>query len=349
MLRREQFGKMPDGREVSRYFLTNASGMEVAVTNYAAAITSLKVPDRQGKFADVVLGFDSLDGYLNDKVFMGAVVGRYANRIANARFVLDGNEYRLSANNGANTLHGGANGFFKKLWELKASRGNSVSLSYTSPDGEEGFPGNLVAEVTYTLTDANELKLVYRASTDKPTVVCLTGHAYFNLAGEGNPSVLDHELKIDADAYVPTDSSSIPTGEIAPVKGTPFDFTRPTTIGDQIESDHVQMKHGQGYDVCWVLRKEHVDELTRAAFVREPNSGRGLEIWTTEPGIQFYSGNFLNGSFEGKSGHRYPRRSGLCLETQHYPDSPNQVHFPSTVLRPGEEYRSTTIYKFSAT
>lgn len=339
---------MPDGREVSRYFLTNANGLEVAVTNYAAAITSLKTPDRQGNIADVVLGFDSLESYLNDKVFMGAVVGRYANRIAKARFVLDGKEYRLTANNGANTLHGGTNGFFKKLWELKASRGNSVTLSYVSPDGEEGFPGNLMAEVTYTLTDTNELKLAYRATTDKPTVVCLTGHAYFNLAGEGDPSILDHELLIDADAFVPTDSSSIPTGEIRPVKGTPFDFSNSTRIGIRIDTDDEQMKYGHGYDVCWALRDSPTGELRRAAIVRDSNSGRSLEMWTTEPGIQFYSGNFLNGSFEGKSGHRYPRRSGFCLETQHYPDSPNQPHFPSTVLRLGHEYRSTTIYKFSA-
>ncbi len=348
MARTEKFGNIPDGREVSRWILANANGMEVTLTNYAAAITAIKAPDRSGQIADVVLGFSSLDGYLNDKVFMGAIVGRYANRIANARFTLDGTEYNLPANNKQNTLHGGPNGFFKKLWKPIATNDRYVAFQYVSPDGEEGFPGNLTVEVRYTLTEANELRLDYRALTDQATVVCLTGHAYFNLTGEGNPSILDHELTIDADHYIPTDANSIPTGDILPVQGTPFDFTTPTRIGDGIHADDDQLKTANGYDRCWVLRKKQIGQLTRASALRDPQSGRSLEIWTTEPGIQFYSGNFLDGTITGKSGRKYPQRSGLCLETQHFPDSPNHAHFPSTALQPGEEYRSTTIYKFSA-
>lgn len=300
---------MPDGRELSRFVLRKANGVEVVITNYAAAITSFKAPDRNRQFADIVLGFDSLDGYLNDKVFMGAVVGRYANRISNARFSFDGNEYHLVANNRQNTLHGGPNGFFKKLWTLKASADNSVTLTYSSPDGEEGFPGNLVADIAYTLTDAGELKLEYRATTDKPTVVNLTGHAYWNLAGEGQGDILNSELMIDADLFLPADPASLPRGEIRPVKDTPFDFTAFTTIGDRIASDDGQIKLGNGYDRCWVLRKQ-VGQLTRAAIVREPNHGRTLEVWTTEPGIQFYSGNFLDGKTPGKNGRAYPQHSG---------------------------------------
>jgi aldose 1-epimerase len=339
---------MPDGREVSRWMMSNANGLEVTLTNYAAAITSIKAPDRNGQQADVVLGFSTLDGYLNDKVFMGAIVGRYANRIANARFTLDGTEYQLPANNGQHTLHGGPNGYFKKLWKTIAANDRYVVFQYVSPNGEEGFPGNLTAEIRYSLSEANELRLDYRAVTDRATVVCLTGHAYFNLAGEGNPSILDHELTIDADLYVPTNVGSIPTGEIRPVKGTPFDFTGAQRIGAGIEGDNEQLKSANGFDRCWVLRKKQIGQLTRASMLYEPQSGRSMEIWTTEPGIQFYSGNFLDGTVIGKGGRPYPFRSGLCLETQHFPDSPNHAHFPTTVLRPGEEYRSTTIYKFSA-
>jgi len=339
---------MPDGREVSRWMMSNANGLEVTLTNYAAAITSIKVPDRNGQQADVVLGFSTLDGYLNDKVFMGAIVGRYANRIANARFTLDGTEHELPANNRQHTLHGGPNGFYKKLWKPIAANDRYVVFQHVSPNGEEGFPGNLTAEIRYSLTEANELRLDYRAVTDRATVVCLTGHAYFNLAGEGDPSILDHELTIDADLYVPTDASSIPTGEIRPVKGTPFDFTGAQRIGAGIEADNEQLKSANGFDRCWVLRKKQIGQLTRASMLHEPQSGRSMEIWTTEPGIQFYSGNFLDGTITGKSDRSYPFRSGLCLETQHFPDSPNHAHFPTTVLRPGEEYRSTTIYKFSA-
>lgn len=348
MLRKEHFGRTPDGRNVSRFVLTNANGVEVTITEYAAAITSLKAPDRNGRFADIVLGFDSLDGYLQDKAFLGAVVGRYANRIANARFSLDGKEYRLVANNRQHTLHGGSEGFHKKVWVPRASGENFVALAYVSPDGEQGFPGNLTADVTYTLTDANELKLEYRATTDKPTVVNLSGHAYFNLADEGHGDILHHELMMDADLFIPTDATSIPTGEFRPVVGSPFDFTRFTRIGDHIASNDEQVALGSGYDRCWVLRKKQVGQLTRAASVREPNSGRSLEVWTTEPGIQFYSGNFLDGTIQGRRGNVYRQHSGFCLETQHFPDSPHHAHFPSTVLRPGEEYRSTTVYILSA-
>ncbi len=348
MSRTEKFGSMPDGREVSRWMMSNANGLEVTLTNYAAAIASIKVPDRAGQISDIVLGFSSLEGYLNDKVFMGAIVGRYANRIANARFTLDNNEYRLPANNRQHTLHGGPDGFFKKLWKTIAANDHYVVFQHVSPDGEEGFPGNLTAEVRYSLNDSNELRLDYRAVTDQATVVCLTGHAYFNLAGEGHPSILDHELTIDSDLYVPTDSTSIPTGEIRPVKETPFDFTNTRRIGEKIDLGDEQLTSANGYDRCWVLRKKQIGQLARASVLREPQSGRRLEIWTTEPGIQFYSGNFLDGTITGKSGRTYPFRSGLCLETQHFPDSPNHAHFPTTVLRPGEEYRSTTIYKFSA-
>ncbi len=334
-----------------RFVLGNANGVEVGLISYAAALASFKVPDVGGQMADIVLGFDALDGYLQDKVFMGAIVGRYANRVANAQFSLDGHDYRLSANNGQHTLHGGPNGFFKKRWEVKSATDDSVTFTYLSLDGEEGFPGNLTAEVTYTLNGANDLRLEYRAVTDRPTVVTLTGHAYFNLAtpGESENGILDHELLIDGDFFLPSDSTSIPTGEMRPVQGTPFDFRRPTRIGERIGSDDEQINFGHGYDHCWVLRAANKGDLARAAVVREPKSGRALEIWTTEPSIQFYSGNFLDGTFRGKNGRTYPQHSGLCLEPQHFPDSPHHANFPSTVLRPGEEYRSTTIYKVSAT
>jgi aldose 1-epimerase len=281
MVRTEQFGKMPDGREVSRFVLTNANGQEASVIDYAAALVSWEVPDRRGTLADIVLGFDSIDGYLNDKTFQGAVAGRYANRIANARFSIDGLEHRLVANNGPNTLHGGSDGLFKKVWEVKATGESSITLAYLSPDGEEGFPGNLAAQVTYTLTEADELRLEYHATTDRPTVVNLTGHGYFNLAGESDGDILDHELLIDADFFLPTDEAAIPTGEIRPVKGTPFDFTAFRQIGSGIQSDHQQIKFGNGYDRCWVLRKKQVGQLTRAALLREPDGGRTLEVWTT--------------------------------------------------------------------
>jgi aldose 1-epimerase len=245
-------------------------------------------------------------------------------------------------------LHGGPDGFFKKLWDIKATGDNSITLAYLSLDREQGFPGNLAAQVTYTLTNADELRLEYRATTDRPTVVNLTGHGYFNLGGESGGDIVDHQLWIDADFFLPTDETSIPTGEIQAVRATPFDFTAFTRIGAGIESGHEQIRFGNGYDRCWMLRKKQVGQLRKAASLQEPGSGRTLEVWTTEPGIQFYSGNFLEG-VRGKNGYPYPRRSGLCLETQHFPDSPNQAHFPSTVLRPGQQYRSTTVYKASVT
>lgn len=338
---------MPDGRNAERFVLTNQHGVELELTNYAAAIIGMKVPDRRGNVADVVFGFDSLDGYLTDKVFMGAIVGRFANRIANARFSLDGTEYQLPANNKQNTLHGGPNGFYRKLWDVKKTADNSVTFAYVSRDGEEGLPGNLAVEATYTLTDGNEIRIDYFATTDKATVVNLTNHAYFNLQGDGKSGILGYELEIPAEFYIPTDANSIPTGEIRPVKGTVFDFTAPRKIGERIGDNDDQIKFANGYDVCWVLRKKQNGVLTHAASLTDPASGRTLEISTTEPGIQFYSGNFLDGSFKGKNGQCYPFRSALCLETQHFPDSPNRAHFPSTVLRPGQEYRSTTVYKFS--
>lgn len=348
MVRKEDFGTMPDGRQVSRYILTNGQGLEVGLLDYATAINSFRVPDRSGALTDIVLGFDSLDGYLHNTWFVGAVVGRYANRIADARFSLNGSEYTLNANNGPNTLHGGPQGFFSKLWKAEPQDDSSVTFIHYSPDGEEGYPGNLLAEVTYTLTDNNELKLDYRATSDKATVINLTSHGYFNLAAESGGTIFDHELKLDADFFVPTDATSIPTGEIRPVHGTAFDFADFHRISERIGGEEEQLKLGSGYDHCWVLRKSQVGELTRAATLRESTTRRSLEVWTTEPGIQFYSGNFLDGSMAGRGGRKIQKHAALCLETQHFPDSPNRAHFPSTVLRPGGKYRSTTVFKVAA-
>jgi aldose 1-epimerase len=346
-MHQSKFGSLPDGRTAERLILTNKTGIELGLTNYAAAILGIRVPDHDGNLADVVLGFDTLEGYLADKVFMGAIVGRFANRIANARFTLDGAEYQLPANNKHHTLHGGPNGYYKKLWDVKSTGDHSVTFAYLSRDGEEGFPGNLSVEATYTLTDQNEVRIDYLATTDKATVVNLTNHAYFNLNGQAKSDILGQFLNLEADFFLPTDASSIPTGEIRPVKGTVFDFTEAHQIGERINSGDDQLKSANGYDQCWVLRKKQNGVLTRAALLHDPSSGRRMEISTTEPGIQLYSGNFLDGSFTGKQGKTYPFRSALCLETQHFPDSPNQAHFPSTVLRPKQEYRSSTIYKFS--
>jgi aldose 1-epimerase len=347
--KREDFGRTPDGKNVDVYTLTNRRGAEARITNYGAALVSLKAPDRAGRFADVVLGFKDVAGYLSGNFYVGTIVGRYGNRIAGGRFTLNGVEYRLATNNGPNHLHGGVRGFDKVLWEarpLKARGGSALALTYTSPDGEEGYPGTLRARVVYTLTDANELRIDYSATTDKDTVVNLTNHAYFNLAGEGSGDVLGHRLTIYADRFLPTDATAIPTGELRPVRGTPFDFTRPALIGARIEADDEQIKFGSGYDHTFVVRGR-AGALRRAAEAYEPASGRVMEVWTTEPGVQFYSGNFLD-AVAGKSGRPYPRRTGFCLETQHYPDSPNRPEFPSTVLRRGGRYTTTTVYKFSA-
>jgi aldose 1-epimerase len=346
---REDFGKTPDGRAVSLYTLSNRSGAEARVSTYGGAIVSLTMPDRRGRFADVVLGFDDLEGYLAQDFYIGVLVGRYANRIGGARFTLGGVEYKLAANNGPHNLHGGLKGFDKVVWQarpLPRRGGAALELTYLSPDGEEGFPGNLSVRVVYTLTDRNELRVDYYATTDKDTIVNLTQHSYFNLAGEGVGDILDHRLMINASHFTPTDSTSIPTGQLRAVRGTPLDFSRPTRIGARINADDEQLKYGNGYDHNFVV-SGRAGVLRKAAEVSEPTTGRVMEVWTTEPGMQFYTGNYLAVE-RGKGGKPYPRRTGFCLETQHYPDSPNKPHFPSTTLRKGSRYRTTTVYKFSA-
>lgn len=341
---RAPFGKMPDGKAVESFTLTNANGVEVRAMTYGAIVTSVRVPDRSGAVGDVVLGFDRLDGYLKGHPFFGAIVGRYGNRIGRGQFILDGRTYKLATNNGPNHLHGGNVGFDKFVWTAEpAASGAGVIFSRTSPDGEEGYPGTLKVRVTYTLTDRNELVVDYHATTDKATPVNLTHHSYFNLAGGGD--ILGHELTIHADRYTPVDATLIPTGELALVEGTPFDFRKPTLVGARIDRPHEQLKYGQGYDHNWVLNRTGPG-LEPAARLADPKSGRTLTIATTEPGLQFYSGNFLDGTLTGKGGQVYQRRAGLCLETQHYPDSPNKPDFPSTILRPGREYQSKTVMTF---
>jgi len=341
------FGKTSDGQNVDLYTLTNKNGMQVAITNFGGIVVRIKVADRHGKVEDVVLGYDSLDGYVSDKSYFGAVVGRYGNRIAQGKFTLDGATYTLARNNGENSLHGGIKGFNKAVWEARevaAKEGPSVELTYTSKDGEEGYPGNLSVKVVYTLTDRNELKIDYSATTDKKTVLNLTNHSYFNL-NPGGSDILQHILMIQADKFTPVDAGLIPTGELRSVAGTPFDFRKPTAIGARIEQDDEQLKLGKGYDHNFVLSGKGVG---LAARVVEPTTGRVLEVLTSEPGVQFYSGNFLDGSAKGKANKAYAQRAAFCLETQHFPDSPNHQKFPTTELKPGEKYHSTTIYKFSA-
>jgi aldose 1-epimerase len=350
-VKKSAFGKLADGRQAELYVLTNKNGVEATITNFGAALVSMKVPDREGKLADVVLGYDTLEGYVNDEPYFGATIGRYGNRIAKGKFTLDGKTYTLATNNGENHLHGGIKGFNKVLWEAKevaGKDGQAVQFAYLSKDGEEGYPGNLNVQVVYTLTDANELRIDYTAMTDKDTVVNLTNHSYFNLAGQGMGDILGHELMIDADRFTPVDAGLIPTGELRPVQGTPFDFRKPTAIGARINQPDEQLKIGRGYDHNWVLSSGGKGAPALAARAYEPKSGRVLEVWTTEPGVQFYSGNFLDGSVKGKGGQPYQHRYGFCLETQHFPDSPNQPKFPSTVLKPGATLRSTTLFKFSA-
>ncbi len=342
------FGTTAEGRAIDIYTLRNAKGLELRVTNFGGIITSLKTPDRAGRMDDIVLGFDSLAPYLAGTPYFGAIIGRYGNRIAKGRFTLDGETFTLATNNGQNHLHGGVRGFDKVDWDAEpferaAERG--LIFHYTSADGEEGYAGTLKATVTYTLNDDNELAVEYVATTDKPTPVNLTQHSYFNLAGAGNGDILQHQLMIAASHYTPVDSTLIPTGVIAPVEGTPFDFRTPTAIGARINGTDAQLKNGLGYDHNFVLDRTGSD-LELAARVSEPTSGRTLEMRTTEPGIQFYSGNFLDGTIKGKGGKVYPYRGGFCLETQHYPDSPNQPSFPSTILRPGQEYRTRTVFTF---
>jgi len=341
------FGKTADGTSVSLYTLTNKKGMEAKVATYGGVVVSLKVPDRQGKLADVVLGFDGLDGYLKINPYFGAIIGRYGNRIGGAKFVLNGVEHKLAVNDGKNSLHGGLKGFDKVVWKGRKLGENQIELAYLSKDGEEGYPGNLDVTVTYTLTDNNELRIDYKATTDKDTVVNLTNHSYFNLAGQGEGDILGHTMRINADRFLPVDSGLIPTGELRPVAGTPLDFREPVAIGARIESDDDQMKLGRGYDHCYVLNKNG-EGMVLAAKVREPKTGRVMEVLTTEPAIQFYTGNFLDGSVKGKGGKVYGRRWAFCLETQHYPDSPNQPRFPSVVVKAGGQYKTTTVYRFSA-
>ncbi|MFN8354123.1 MAG: aldose epimerase family protein [Spirosomataceae bacterium] len=346
---KESFGTV-DNQPIDLYTLTNANGMTMKVTNYGCLITHLTAPDKDGNFEDVVLGFDSLASYLKPNPFFGAIVGRYGNRIANGKFTLDGQTYTLATNNGPNHLHGGIKGFDKKIWkaeEFKTDSGVGLTLTYTSPDGEEGYPGNLATKIVYTLSNDNTVRVDYEATTDKPTVVNLCQHTYFNLTGGAKRDILDHELSLHGSQFVPVDKTLIPTGELASVTGTPFDFTKATAIGARInDTTDVQIKNGGGYDHCWVVDRKDSSMVTFATVV-EPVSKRKLEVSTTEPGVQFYTGNFLDGSLTGKGGLVYKKRYGLCLETQHYPDSPNQPKFPSTVLRPGQTYKTSTIFKFS--
>jgi aldose 1-epimerase len=341
------FGKLPDGTSVDIYTLKNSKGLEVEITNYGGAVVAIRTPDRRGRMGDIALGYAEPSGYVADTSYFGALIGRYGNRIALGSFKLNGIEYKLARNNDPNHLHGGVLGFNKVVWQAReADRkdGVALELTYLSKDTEEGYPGNLNVTATYVLTNANELRIEYTATTDKDTVVNLTHHSYFNLAGAGSGDVLSHLVKINADRFTPVDATLIPTGELKAVKGTPFDFNTPTTIGSRINQTDEQLVRGSGYDHNFVLSKMG-QELSLAANVYEPVSGRVLEMWTTEPGMQLYTGNFLNG-VHGKAGKVYNRRGGFCLEAQHFPDSPNQPSFPSTVLKPGERYMQTTIYKF---
>jgi aldose 1-epimerase len=344
----QEFGKSPDGQAVQVYTLTNAQGVEARITNYGGTVVSLKTPDRNGNFADVVLGHDSVEGYQASPYF-GALIGRYGNRIGNAQFTLNGETYQLAKNNGPNALHGGIKGFDKAIWKaepMNGEQGPGLSLSYVSADGEEGYPGALTVKVVYTLTNDNALRIDYEATTDKPTVVNLTNHTYFNFKDVGASDILSHEMMLNADRYTPVDKTLIPTGELASVEGTPFDFREPTAIGARIDGDHEQLQFGLGYDHNFVINRS-AEGLGLAATVVEPTTGRRMEVLTTEPGVQFYTGNFLNGTVTGKGGTVYQKRAGFCLETQHYPDSPNQESFPSTVLEPGQTYSTTTVYRFS--
>ena len=344
---RQPFGTAPNGHRVEVFTLTNASGMEVQVLTYGAIVKSIRVPDRRGQFADVVLGYDSMEGYATNPPYLGALVGRYANRVGNAQFTLDGKTYKLAANNNGNSLHGGLKGFDKVVWNampFEKYGDPGVVMTYGSPDGDEGYPGKLSMRVMFTLTQKNELTIDYTASTDKPTVINLTHHDYFNLAGEGSGSALAHVLMINADQYSPVEANMIPLAQPASVAGTPFDFRKPTPIGARIDMDDPQLKIGSGYDHNFIINRK-ANDLVLAARVEEPNSGRVLEVRTTEPGVQLYSANHLD--LAGKSGHAYKKRDAFCLETQHFPDSPNKPSFPTTTLRPGEQFHSTTVYAFS--
>lgn len=344
---RKSFGHTADGKEVYLFSLRNTKGAEALISNYGGLVTSLKVPDRNGNFGDVVLGYDNLADYLKETPYFGALIGRYGNRIARGKFTLDGQQYSLATNNYPNALHGGVKGFDKVVWEpaiLASPDGAGLKLTYLSKDGEEGYPGNLSVTVVYTLTEDNALRVDYTATTDKDTVINLTQHSYFNLAGNG--LILNHVVMIPADKFTPVDSTLIPTGELKPVEGTPFDFRTPTAIGARIKQDDEQLKFGKGYDHNWVINKP-MGQFGFMARVTEPTTGRILEVSSTEPGLQFYSGNFLDGTLKGKRGWVYQFRSAFAMEPQHFPDSPNQPQFPSVVLKPGQTYHNTIVYKFS--
>ncbi|HZR18077.1 MAG TPA: aldose epimerase family protein [Verrucomicrobiae bacterium] len=344
---RKPFGQTSDGKEVFLFTLRNTKGAEALISNYGGLVTSLKVPDRDGHLGDVVLGFDNLADYIKGSPYFGALIGRYGNRIARGKFTLDGKQYTLATNNYPNALHGGTKGFDKVVWEptlLTGPEGAALKLTYLSKDGEEGYPGNLSVTVVYTLTDENALKIEYTATTDQDTVVNLTQHSYFNLAGKD--SILNHVVMIPADKFTPVDSTLIPTGELRPVEGTPFDFRTPTPIGARINQDDEQLKFGKGYDHNWIINKP-MGQYGLMARVTEPSTGRVLEVFSTEPSLQFYSGNFLDGTLKGKGGRVYGFRSGFCMEPQHYPDSPNKPEFPSVVLKPGQTYHNTIVFKFS--
>lgn len=348
----QPFDTTETGRLVKLYTLTNANGVELRAMNYGGIILSLRVPDRDGTFDDVVLGYETLAAYVDESPYFGAIVGRYANRIAGGRFTLNGKTYDLATNNGPNHLHGGTVGFDQRVWAARPfvdEHGAGIELSYTSPDGEEGYPGTLDTTVRYTLTDDNQLIVYYEATTTETTPVNLSQHTYFNLAGDGRRDVLDHRLMLNANRFTPVDATLIPTGALHPVAGTPFDFTSPMPIGARIDADHPQIAYGGGYDHNFVLDRSAAgkDSLALAARVVEPQTGRVMTVHTTEPGVQFYTGNFLDGSLTGQDGAVYDRHYGFCLETQHFPDSPNQSNFPSTILQPGETYRSRTIFTFS--
>lgn len=344
------FGTMPDGRDVKIFTLTNKSGLEARVTEYGAILVSMKTPDKSGKSADITLGYDTLAGWLTNTSYFGSTVGRFGNRIKDGKFTLDGKEYTLATNNDPGGipchLHGGVKGFDKVLWSGKPTDGNGVEFSYVSKDGEEGYPGNLTVKVTYTLTDADELKWQATATTDAPTILNLVHHTYWNLSGDPAASINDHILTLKAPEFLPSNAGLIPTGEIAPVAGTPMDFTKPTVIGERVNADFEALKLGGGYDHAWVLEKGGGVRL--AARVKDPKTGRVMEVLTDQPAVQFYGGNFLDGKVTGKGGVKYARRTGLCLETEGFPDSPNQPSFPSPVLRPGETYQHVMIHRFSA-
>ncbi len=344
----QAFNKMVDGKQVQLFVLKNLKGVEVTVTNYGARIVSWMVPDRKGLMEDVVLGFDSIDGYLTgSETYFGAAIGRYGNRIANGEFQLGDIKYKLAQNNGVNNLHGGINGFCRKVWDATQKDNSELNFKLVSPDMDEGFPGELIVKMSYKLTNDNELFIQYEAKCDKPTVINLTNHSFFNLHGAGNGTILDHQLTLNADFFTPIDSTLIPTGDFTPVENTPFDFRKSMPIGNRINADHQQIHYGLGYDINFVLKKSPDATNSLAASVYEPLSGRLLEVFTDQPGIQFYTGNFLDGKRVGKKGIKYDYRTAFCLETQHFPNSPNQPKFPTVELDPDQVYNHTCIYKFS--